>query len=448
LELLEDVVTIDAKADLNDYGLYTITMKLVPLNKNSLNKPQKVTLRVLGAGQPVKEMSFEVSGVGFSERRRALYQELAGTASPQKASLQKASPQKASPQKEGELSGVKESKKITGRLRRREWLEDLMKHVQLKDLKNELRVYFHGMEKDYGGLRREIYDLTGRYMKDPKNQLFVVGNQGRVYISPNAVPDQKRIKIMQYLGAILANSIKYKGLVGVDLAPGLVKALYVEPISYDDLETVMDKQLFDNYKSLRTMEATDLLSLDLRFSMHNQEIVQGGADKIVDKSNVEDYLQRIATHYLNPRKGELVKAFRQGFEAVIPINILKKHTRPNELHYLTRGVEEVTGEKVLRVITFQNASPIVVSYFKQFLLESDQETLRKFLRFATGASSLPVDPSDISIVVEFKKRDVDQLPVAHTCLHRIDLPEYKSFIQLRNKINTALNYASEGFGIL
>ena len=54
----------------------------------------------------------------------------------------------------------------------------------------------------------------------------------------------------------------------------------------------------------------------------------------------------------------------------------------------------------------------------------------------------------MTLVIEFKNRDTNQLPIAHTCIFHLEIPEYKTYTQLKAKITTALTYASEGFGIL
>ena len=70
---------------------------------------------------------------------------------------------------------------------------------------------------------------------------------------------------MEYLGAVLnefyndyliiftqitANSIKYKGVIGVDFAITFIKSLFKEPITFDDLENIFDIKMFNNYKSM------------------------------------------------------------------------------------------------------------------------------------------------------------------------------------------------------
>ncbi len=40
----------------------------------------------------------------------------------------------------------------------------------------------------------------------------------------------------------------------------------------------------------------------------------------------------------------------------------------------------------------------------------------------------------------------DSLPAAHTCFNQLDLPEYESEEQTRDKLRLAIREGSEGFG--
>ena len=42
--------------------------------------------------------------------------------------------------------------------------------------------------------------------------------------------------------------------------------------------------------------------------------------------------------------------------------------------------------------------------------------------------------------------DIHMLPTAHTCFNQLDLPEYESEEQMREKLVIAIREGSEGFG--
>jgi hypothetical protein len=80
------------------------------------------------------------------------------------------------------------------------------------------------------------------------------------------------------------------------------------------------------------------------------------------------------------------------------------------------------------------------------------------LEFVTGSSKVPVGgfsqlprPYDSRPPFIIKKRleDVgkDYLPIAHTCFNTIELPDYESYEELREKLVKAMDF-SRGFGFI
>merc|ERR1711862_612757 len=75
------------------------------------------------------------------------------------------------------------------------------------------------------------------------------------------------------------------------------------------------------------------------------------------------------------------------------------------------------------------ASPIV-QWFWEDVDELNKEDMARLLQFCTGTSNGPLD----------------RLPAAHTCFNQLDLIEYESKDQLREKLLLAIHEGSEGFG--
>ena len=56
------------------------------------------------------------------------------------------------------------------------------------------------------------------------------------------------------------------------------------------------------------------------------------------------------------------------------------------------------------------------------------------------------DLSTSKIVVEFRGKSAS-LPVSHTCFRTIEIPLYKSFEDMKKKLDVAFLLASESFGL-
>ena len=77
-----------------------------------------------------------------------------------------------------------------------------------------------------------------------------------------------------------------------------------------------------------------------------------------------------------------------------------------------------------------------------------------FLQFVTGASKVPIGGfAQLQGMRGVQRFNIHRayggsglLPAAHTCFNQLDLPEYKSEEEMREKLRLALKEGSGGFG--
>lgn len=99
-------------------------------------------------------------------------------------------------------------------------------------------------------------------------------------------------------------------------------------------------------------------------------------------------------------------------------------------------------------ITASNYKP----FHHQFVRETDNEKRARLLQFVTGTCRVPVggfaelmgSNGPQRFCIEKVGKDT-WLPRSHTCFNRLDLPPYKSYDQLVEKLNYAIE-ETEGFG--
>ena len=92
------------------------------------------------------------------------------------------------------------------------------------------------------------------------------------------------------------------------------------------------------------------------------------------------------------------------------------------------------------------------TYVLQFVRETDNEKRARLLQFVTGTCRVPVggfaelmgSNGPQRFCIEKVGKDT-WLPRSHTCFNRLDLPPYKSYDQLVEKLNYAIE-ETEGFG--
>ncbi len=84
-----------------------------------------------------------------------------------------------------------------------------------------------------------------------------------------------------------------------------------------------------------------------------------------------------------------------------------------------------------------------MQWFWKCISQWESEKRARLLQFVTGTSRIPVNGfKDLQgsdgprrFTIE-KAGEVNQLPKAHTCFNRLDIPPYKSFEILEKKVNS------------
>ena len=96
----------------------------------------------------------------------------------------------------------------------------------------------------------------------------------------------------------------------------------------------------------------------------------------------------------------------------------------------------------------------VIAWFWSIVKELDDVSRRKLIQFATGTSRLPpegfsaLSPKfSISSLISSQQSLANHLPIAHTCINKIDIPLYQSKDQMKEKILRAIELQQFGFGI-
>jgi hypothetical protein len=152
------------------------------------------------------------------------------------------------------------------------------------------------------------------------------------------------------------------------------------------------------------------------------------------------------------RVKDQMDAFIKGFSDVIPLQMLKIFDE-RELEYLLCGLSEINVEdwrKNTNYVGYKETDDIVVWFWKA-VENFDLELRARLLQFATGTSRVPMNgfaelhgsngPQKFCLK---RLGEPDSLPRSHTCFNRIDLPPYRSYHELKEKVRLAIEN-TEGF---
>lgn len=148
-----------------------------------------------------------------------------------------------------------------------------------------------------------------------------------------------------------------------------------------------------------------------------------------------------------------MNAFFTGFNSVFPIEWLQ-YFDERELELLLCGMQEIDVDDWQRNTVYRHYAPQSkhIVWFWQFVRSLDKEKRSKLLQFVTGTCRVPVGGFSELIgstgpqlfCIERVGKE-NWLPRSHTCFNRLDLPPYRSYDQLVEKLTAAIEM-TEGFG--
>uniref|UniRef100_A0AAR2LVM3 HECT-type E3 ubiquitin transferase n=1 Tax=Pygocentrus nattereri TaxID=42514 RepID=A0AAR2LVM3_PYGNA len=237
------------------------------------------------------------------------------------------------------------------------------------------------------------------------------------------------------------------------------KRILNKPLALKDLESIDPEY----YNSLIWIKENNLeeCGLEMYFSVDKEilgevtthELKPDGGNILVTEENKEEYIRLVAEWRLSRRVEEQTQAFFEGFNEVLPQQYLQ-YLDAKELEVMLCGMQEIDLADWQRNTIYRHyaRSSKQIIWFWQFVKEMDNEKRMRLLQFVTGTCRLPVGgfadlmgsngPQKFCIEKVGKE---NWLPRSHTCFNRLDLPPYKSYEQLKEKLTLAIE-ETEGFG--
>eukprot|EP00112_Aurelia_sp_Birch-Aquarium-sp1_P013698 Seg292.4 transcript_id=Seg292.4/GoldUCD/mRNA.D3Y31 product="NEDD4-like E3 ubiquitin-protein ligase WWP1" protein_id=Seg292.4/GoldUCD/D3Y31 len=226
-----------------------------------------------------------------------------------------------------------------------------------------------------------------------------------------------------------------------------------------DLET-LDNQYYNSLLWIKENEIDDC-GLDMYFCTDMEilgkttthELKEGGTDILVTDENKEEYIDLMVQWRFSRGVEEPLTSFFNGFNEVLPMSWLQ-YFDERELELILCGMQEYDIDDWQRNTVYRNytKNSKQVLWFWQAVKSCDNEKRSRLLQFVTGTCRLPVGgfqelmgsngPQKFCIEKVGKET---WLPRSHTCFNRLDLPPYRSYEQLLEKLTFAIEEC-EGFG--
>lgn len=330
------------------------------------------------------------------------------------------------------------------------------------DLRRRLYVIFRGEEGlDYGGLAREWFFLLSHEVLNPMYCLFEYAGKNNycLQINPASTINPDHLSYFCFIGRFIAMALFHGKFIDTGFSLPFYKRMLNKKLTIKDLESI-DTEFYNSLIWIRDNNIEEC-GLEMYFSVDmeilgkvtSHDLKSGGSNILVTEDNKDEYIGLMTEWRFSRGVQEQTKAFLDGFNEVVPLQWLQ-YFDEKELEVMLCGMQEVDLADWQRNAVYRhytrNSKQII--WFWQFVKETDNEVRMRLLQFVTGTCRLPLggfaelmgSNGPQKFCIEKVGKDT-WLPRSHTCFNRLDLPPYKSYEQLKEKLLFAIE-ETEGFG--
>jgi len=344
---------------------------------------------------------------------------------------------------------------------REEIFEDSYRTVmklRAKDLRKRLMVKFKGEEGlDYGGVAREWLYLLSHEMLNPYYGLFQYARDDiyTLQINADSGVNPEHLSYFHFVGRIIGIAIFHGHYLDGGFTLPFYKQLLAKPVTLNDLENV-DPEL---HRSLVWLLENNIEAvLDHTFSVeHNSfgkvqeyELKPGGRHIKVTEENKSEYVKLyVQWRFMRGIEAQFL-ALQKGFNEIIPQHLLKPFDE-RELELMIGGLGKIDLDDWKKHTRLKHctAESNIVKWFWRSVDEFDDEMRARLLQFVTGSSRVPLqgfkalqgstgNAGPRLFTIHQVDANTDNLPKAHTCFNRIDIPQYENYEKLYSKLSCAV----------
>ncbi|XP_050717007.1 E3 ubiquitin-protein ligase Su(dx)-like isoform X3 [Eriocheir sinensis] len=330
------------------------------------------------------------------------------------------------------------------------------------ELRRRLFIIFRGEDGlDYGGVAREWFFQLSHEVLNPMYCLFEYANKNNysLQINPASEVNPDHLTYFKFIGRFIAMALYHGKFIYSGFTMPFYKRMLNKKLTMKDLESI-DPEFYNSLCWIRDnnieecgLEMTFCTDFEVLGKITEVELKTGGKDVQVTEENKEEYIELMMQWRLTRGQEAQTRHFLEGFSEVVPLEWLK-YFDERELELLLCGMQEIDINDWQKHTIYRhyNRSSKQIIWFWQFVIETDNEKRARLLQFVTGTCRVPVGgfaelmgsngPQKFCIEKVGKET---WLPRSHTCFNRLDLPPYKSYEQLVEKLTFAIE-ETEGFG--
>lgn len=330
------------------------------------------------------------------------------------------------------------------------------------DLRRRLYIIMRGEEGlDYGGIAREWFFLLSHEVLNPMYCLFEYAGKNNycLQINPASSINPDHLTYFRFIGRFIAMALYHGKFIDTGFTLPFYKRMLNKRPTLKDLESI-DPEFYNSIIWIKEnnleecgLELYFIQDMEILGKVTTHELKEGGESIRVTEENKEEYIMLLTDWRFTRGVEEQTKAFLDGFNEVAPLEWLR-YFDEKELELMLCGMQEIDMNDWQKNTIYRHytKNSKQIQWFWQVVKEMDNEKSIRLLQFVTGTCRLPVGGfAELIGSNGPQKFCIDKvgketwLPRSHTCFNRLDLPPYKSYEQLKEKLLYAIE-ETEGFG--
>ncbi|KAI3382437.1 hypothetical protein SNEBB_003489 [Seison nebaliae] len=343
-------------------------------------------------------------------------------------------------------------------------ITQLAKHPA-ENLKKPLHVAFRGEEAfDAGGVRKEFFLLLMQDLVDPKYGMFHCLEKNHCLWFIDVTFETSAM--FELIGTTCGLAIYNSMIIHLPFPLALYKKLLKKSIILKDIKD-LSTTLYSSFNHIlnydnKNDDFVDVLNLTYevvreRFgAIETISLIDGkgsttNSQRDVKYEDRQEYIDLYIDYLFNKSVKENYEAFERGFKRVCSADHILNLFQPNELMSLVVGNENFDWKLFEKCCEYDGGyteqSTTIIHFWNVFRSLTLAEK-KNFLLFLTGSDRLPIyGMKNYKIKIMKTGTSDDHLPVAHTCVNQLDLPDYETEEKLKNKLLTAISY-HQGFALV
>uniref|UniRef100_A0ABM5EUN2 E3 ubiquitin-protein ligase n=2 Tax=Pogona vitticeps TaxID=103695 RepID=A0ABM5EUN2_9SAUR len=330
------------------------------------------------------------------------------------------------------------------------------------DLRRRLYIIMRGEEGlDYGGIAREWFFLLSHEVLNPMYCLFEYAGKNNycLQINPASSINPDHLFYFRFIGRFIAMALYHGKFIDTGFTLPFYKRMLNKRPTLKDLESI-DPEFYNSIVWIKEnnleecgLELYFIQDMEILGKVTTHELKEGGESIRVTEENKEEYIMLLTDWRFTRGVEEQTKVFLDGFNEVAPLEWLR-YFDEKELELMLCGMQEIDINDWQKNTIYRHYTKTSkqIQWFWQVVKEMDNEKRIRLLQFVTGTCRLPVGGfAELIGSNGPQKFCIDKvgketwLPRSHTCFNRLDLPPYKSYEQLKEKLLYAIE-ETEGFG--